>query len=84
MKSQPSVSSDSVLRDPPDFSVVLGGPLFQLLRRTRLTDDALELLRRRIVVLSLFAWLPLLVLAALEGQILTWKSTSSSWWRCPC
>ena len=70
MKSQPSGSSDSVLREPPDFSVVLGGPLFQLLRRAHLTDDALELLRRRIIVISLFAWLPLLVLSALQRQML--------------
>lgn len=69
MKSTPSQYSDSVLRDPPDFSLVLGGPMFQLLRRAHLTDDALELARKRIIVISLFAWLPLLVLSALEGQL---------------
>jgi hypothetical protein len=53
----------------PDFSLVLGGPLFQLLRRAHLTDDALLLQRRRIVVISLFAWLPLAVLAALGGRL---------------
>jgi len=26
-----------------DFSIVLGGPLYQLWRRTRLTDDTLHL-----------------------------------------
>ena len=57
--------------DPRDFSVVLGGPLFQLLRRARLTDDALLLLRKRIVVISLFAWMPLLVLSVLEGHFLS-------------
>jgi hypothetical protein len=56
-------------RNPPDFSLVLGGPLYQLLRRARLTDDALMLQRRRIVVISLLAWLPLLVLAALGGRL---------------
>jgi len=56
--------------NPTDFSLVLGGPLYQLLRRTRLSDDALRLQRRRIVVISLIAWLPLLVLAALGGQLL--------------
>ena len=55
---------------PTDFSLVLGGPLFQLLRRSHLSDDALELVRQRIIVISLFAWLPLLVLSALEGQLL--------------
>jgi len=54
--------------DPYDFSVVLGGPLFQLVRRARLTGDALELLRRRIIVITLVAWLPLLLLSVLSGH----------------
>jgi hypothetical protein len=54
----------------PDFSLVLGGPLYQLLRRVHLADDALMLQRRRIVLISLLAWLPLLVLAALGGRLL--------------
>lgn len=54
--------------DPHDFSVVLGGPLYQLIRRAHLAGDALDLLRRRVVVISLFAWLPLLILSALSGQ----------------
>src|SRR6185503_13688487 len=53
--------------DPRDFSIILGGPLFQLLRRAHMTGDALELLRRRIVVISLVAWLPLLLLSLLHG-----------------
>src|SRR5215510_12697906 len=53
-----------------DFSLVLGGPLFQLLRRARLSGDALELLRRRIIIGVLAAWLPLFVLSALEGNAL--------------
>jgi hypothetical protein len=51
-----------------DFSLVLGGPLFQLFRRAHLTGETLELLRRRISVITLFAWLPLLVLSAAEGH----------------
>jgi hypothetical protein len=57
-----------VLQEPPDFSLVLGGPLYQLWRRSRLTGDALELLRRRIVVLALLAWAPLLLLSIAEGH----------------
>ena len=57
--------------NPPNFSLVLGGPLFQLLRRVHLADDALMMVRQRIVVISLFAWLPLLLLSALEGQLLS-------------
>ena len=56
--------------EPPDFSLILGGPLFQLLRRSHLSGDDLELLRLRIIVISMFAWLPLLVLSALEGNAL--------------
>jgi len=70
MTSPTPVSGDSLLRDPQDFSLVLGGPLFQLMRRAHLSDDALMLVRKRILVLSLLAWLPLLVLSALEGQVL--------------
>ncbi len=62
--------SDSFLRNPPDFSLVHGGPLFQLLLRAHLSDDALELARQRIIVIALLAWLPLLVLSALEGQLI--------------
>jgi hypothetical protein len=56
-----------------DFSLVLGGPLFQLFRRVHLTGDTLELLHRRILLISLIAWLPLLVLSALEGRALGGK-----------
>jgi len=70
MKSPTPVSGDSLLQNPQDFSLVLGGPLFQLLRRAHLSDDALMLVRQRIIVISLLVWLPLLVLSALEGQAL--------------
>ncbi len=59
-----------MLGEPQDFSLVLGGPLYQLMRRSHLTGDALELARRRIVAISLIAWLPLLALSALEGVAL--------------
>ena len=56
-------------RSDVDFSIVLGGPLFQLLRRAHLSDDALGLVRLRILGISLLAWLPLLVLCAVEGHL---------------
>ena len=65
---QPSQDWD-LLRNPPDFSLVLGGPLFQLLRRAHLSDDALMMVRQRIIVIALAAWLPLLLLSALAGQL---------------
>jgi hypothetical protein len=58
------------LAESTDFSLVVGGPLFQLFRKAHLTGDALELVRQRIIVISLLTWLPLLVLSALEGQLL--------------
>jgi hypothetical protein len=65
-----SKPSDNFLRNPPDFSLVHGGPLFQLFLRAHLSDDALELARKRIIVIALLAWLPLLLLSALEGQLI--------------
>jgi hypothetical protein len=59
----------------PDFSLVLGGPLFQLLRRAHLSDDALHLAKQRILVITLLAWLPLLVLSIVEGEVLGGKAT---------
>ncbi len=70
MTTQNSVGSEFLLREPTDFSLVQGGPLFQLLRRTHLTGNDLELMRLRIIVISMLAWLPLLVLSALEGKAL--------------
>ncbi len=60
----------SLLRNPPEFSLVQGGPLFQLLCRARLSDDAMGLLLKRIIVITLLVWLPLLALSALEGRML--------------
>ena len=53
--------------EAPDFSLVLGGPLFQLLVRCRLDTPAHEFARKRIVFISMFAWLPLLLLSLVNG-----------------
>jgi hypothetical protein len=55
----------NLLGEPSDFSLVLGGPLFQLLRKAHLEGDHLELLYRRVIVITGIAWLPLFVLATL-------------------
>ena len=75
MNSLTSASGDGLGLPPAqrDFSLVLGGPLFQLLRRAHLSDDALMLVRQRVIVIALVAWLPLLVLSALEGQSAGWQ-----------
>ena len=72
MEIPASKASDSLnlLRNPPECSLVLGGPLYQLLRRAHLSDDALMLVRQRIIVFALLAWLPLLLLSTLEGHVL--------------
>lgn len=51
-----------------DFSLVQGGPLFQIFVRSRLSTDALGWLKRRILFLILLTWLPLLMLSLLSGQ----------------
>ena len=53
---------------PDDFSLVLGGPLFQFFIRARLATDTLNLVKHRVIVISLFTWLPLLVLSVLAGE----------------
>jgi hypothetical protein len=68
--TSPSLSSGAAWQDAGNFSLVLGGPLFQLLRRVRLSDDALLLVRHRIIAFALLAWVPPLVLSAFEGHLL--------------
>jgi hypothetical protein len=57
--------------EPHEFSPVRGGPFFQLLRRTYLTGDAMELLQRRAVVIPMIAWLPLMLLVSLRETSLS-------------
>ena len=58
----------NTMLEQPDFSLVQGGPLFQLFRRTHLSGDALELLRRWILIITAAAWLPLALLSLLDGR----------------
>jgi hypothetical protein len=51
-----------------DFSMVLGGPLYQVLLRARILREPLDLLARRIFVISMLGWLPLLLFAAATGR----------------
>lgn len=61
------VSIKQSREDPFDFSVVLGGPLFQLYRRVHLSGSSLELAVRRTVAVTLFAWTPLLIISIAGG-----------------
>ena len=58
----------NLLEEPNDFSLVLGGPLFQLFRRSHLSNDGLDLVYRRLLTITLVAWLPLLLLATLGSS----------------
>ena len=62
------MTDESPPGDSDDFVLALGGPLYQIIRQAHLSGDALELVRRRVVVITLFAWLPLLILSALGGR----------------
>jgi len=53
------MTESNFLDEEPDFSLVLGGPIFQLFRRCHLAGDHLELLHRRLLVITLVAWAPL-------------------------
>ncbi len=68
MKSNVTEPAESFSGELPDFSLILGGPLFQLLRRAHLCGDVAELVWRRVIALALIAWLPLLILSITEGH----------------
>ena len=68
MSSLGRTVDDGLTREPADFSLVLGGPLFQLWRRSRLVGNALELLHRRVLVFVGLTWVPLLLLSIVEGR----------------
>lgn len=55
--------------EPEDFSLVLGGPLFQLLRKAHLEGEAQELLPRRIIASVVLTWFPLLIFSILGGVV---------------
>lgn len=65
----PSATEGYPLAEIQDFSLVLGGPLFQLLRKSHLKGDALELLHRRVLAAILLTWLPLLLLTAVGPSV---------------
>lgn len=65
VKPPPDESSP---KHPADFSLFLGGPLFQLLQRAHLAGETPSLVRRRIVALVVLTWVPLLVLSIVAGH----------------
>jgi hypothetical protein len=65
--ARPGVDAGTVA-DPLRFSLVNGGPLFQLWRRTGLAGDDMQLPLRRILFTVAVIWLPLLLLTAIDGR----------------
>jgi hypothetical protein len=52
-----------------DFSLMLGGPLYQYFLRVGLVKPPLDRVGWRMIAISMFAWAPLLVLAGLSGRL---------------
>jgi hypothetical protein len=50
--------------EPLDFSLVAGGPLYQLYLRTHLAEASMGLVHRRVLTLILITWVPLWLLNA--------------------
>jgi hypothetical protein len=64
-----STPQSASLPELESFSLILGGPLYQLFRKAHLDDDVESHVKRRIAVISGIIWLPLLVLCAIEGTL---------------
>jgi hypothetical protein len=52
-----------------DFSLVLGGPLYQMFRRAHLQGPLFEHMGRRLVFVFALTWVPILVLSAASGRL---------------
>ena len=62
--------SESTRAKTEEFSLVAGGPLYQLLLRVGLVKPPLDRVGWRILMLLLLVWAPLAMLTALNGQFL--------------
>lgn len=71
MTSLNSSFDDPSIQDIQTFSLVVDGPFFRLLCFTKLCDQDLNYLKKRVLALSLVAWLPLLIFSLLQGQALS-------------
>lgn len=54
-----------------DFSLVLGGPLYQLYLRAHLARAPIEEVPRRVIAAAVVTWVPVLVLTALGGHLMS-------------
>jgi hypothetical protein len=65
------MAASAPLQEPPDFSLVFGGPLYQMLGRAHLTGPTLALLRRQVVLGVLVCWVPLVILSLAQAHFLS-------------
>jgi hypothetical protein len=62
-----SVSAEIYSLSYRDFSLVIGGPFCQLLRRVGLGRSTLPNIRRRAAIFAVITWIPLLALSQAQG-----------------
>ena len=55
-------------REPPEFSLALGGPLYETYLRTHLAHPPLGLVHRRLLAYLLITWVPLCLLSAFDPR----------------
>jgi hypothetical protein len=63
------MSLPSRLEETPDFSLMLAGPLYQMLQRAHLAGPTFKLQKRRVLLMIVITWLPLLLLSAITGHL---------------
>jgi hypothetical protein len=63
------MSLPSRQEETADFSLMLGGPLYQMLQRAHLMGPTLKLQKRRVLLMIAITWLPLLLLSAITGHL---------------
>ncbi len=66
----PDELASDALPEARNFSLVLGGPLYQLFRRAHLDDDVTSHVKQRVLVICGILWLPLFLLCAVKGTLL--------------
>ena len=66
-KSLMNEQAQSGVRDSITFPLFEGGPFHRLLERVRLVQEGRSLIARRIVLIVLVTWVPLVMLALVQG-----------------
>jgi hypothetical protein len=64
------MATPALLEDTPNFSLVLGGPLYKLLWRLHWAGSVPQLLRRQAATSIFLCWVPLAVLSLAQGHFL--------------